>query len=329
MRKQYRKIKLWTGRWADRIHIPGYKNVTLFNLSAFYFDAMRHGQPGVRAAGISFRFLTALFPLSMFLFSIIPFIPIEGLQDSLMLGIRNFFPDQIYVFFHQVITDLLVQKHSVLLSVGFVLSIYFASSAVDALITGLNSSYHVYKQGRQRLWRQKLTSVIVLLMIFVLFILSFVITAGSQWLIDYLYNHNIIKSSYGLLVAFKMILSFFIFMFVISVIYNVAHTDKTHWRFFNVGAITSTILIYLLKETFGLYITYFGKFDKVYGHLGAALAFLVFIYYLFLVLILGFELNTSLQKAYFKKNYNYEEGSAEYESIRQQARAALNKKTRK
>lgn len=331
MRRRFRAIKTSISRWADRIRIPGHKNVTLYNLISMFVDSFRHGNPGMRAAGVSFRFLTSLFPLIIFLFSFIPFIPIDGLQENMMTGIRNFFPDQIYIFFHQVLTDLIVQKHSVLLSLSFVLSIYFAANAVDALVTGLNSSYHLVKSKREKLWRQKLTSVIVLLTIFGLFIFSFLVTQGSQWMLDYLYDHGIIQSglSYNLLYAFKLLLSFLAFMLVISVIYNVANTDRVHWRFFSAGAIVSTILIYALQASFGLYITYFGKFDKVYGHIGAGLAFLVFIYYLFMILIIGFELNMSLQRAFYKKNYNFESGSQEFESFRQQARAAKNKKNRK
>lgn len=331
MRRRLRAFKTGISRWADRIRIPGHKNVTLYNLSSMLLDSFRHGNLGMRAAGVSFRFLTSLFPLIIFLFSFIPYIPISGLQENMMAGIRDFFPEQIYVFFHQVLTDLIVQKHSVLLSLSFILSIYFAANAVDALVTGLNSSYHLTQSKRMRLWRQKLTSIIVLLTIFGLIIFSFLVTQGSQWILDYLYNHGIIQSSiaYNLLYAIKILLSFLVFMLVISVIYNVANTDKIRWRFFSAGAILSTVLIYALQASFGLYITYFGKFDKVYGHIGAALAFLVFIYYLFMILIIGFELNMSLQRAYYKKNYNFEIGSDEFESFRKQARATKNKKNRK
>lgn len=331
MRRWFRRLLTKIKYRADHISIPGYKNVTLLHLFSFYGESIRHGNLGMRSAGISFRFLTALFPLCIFFFSIIPFIPVPNLQENLMLGIKDFFPEQIYIFFHQVLIDLIVKKHKVLLSLGFILSIYFASNAVDALITGLNSSYHVYQNKKAKLWRQKLTSIIVLLIIFAMFIFSFILNSGGQWLINYLYDHNIIQSgfSYWLLVLFKAILSFFMFMLCISVLYNIANTDRVHWNFFSIGAITTTLLIFLLKEGFGLYLTYFGKFDKVYGHIGAGLAFLVFIYYLFNLLVLGFEINTSLQKAYYKKNYKFEPGSSEFESYRQAVRQAKKNKNKK
>lgn len=302
MSKLWRKFTNWAKLWTNKVPIPRYKNVTLYNVAHFYFEALQKGKIGHRSASISFRFLIALFPLCIFLFSIIPFIPIEGLQSNLMHGLQNFFPDQIFDFFKDVLTELINQKKTVLLSIGFLLSIYFASNAVDALITGLTESHHV---NRKRIfWKQKLWSLGLLFIFFLLFILAFLISSFGQFVIEYFYDdgqHNT-SYTYWTLIILKSFLSFLIFMLSISVLYNVANTDKIKWKFFNAGALASTILIIVLKQTFGLYITYFGKFDQIYGPIGTGLAFLLFIFYIFFLLIIGFELNTSLDKAFFYKN---------------------------
>src|SRR5688572_18631311 len=143
MIKIVRNIQAWSIRWSNKVHIPRYKNVTLYNVAQFYLESLRKGKIGERGASISFRFLTAMFPLCIFLFSIIPFIPVEDLQDKLFNGLRNFFPPQIFVYFQGILEDLILRKHGVLLSVGFILSLYFASNAVNALISGLTASHHV------------------------------------------------------------------------------------------------------------------------------------------------------------------------------------------
>ncbi|HLP13027.1 MAG TPA: YihY/virulence factor BrkB family protein [Flavobacteriales bacterium] len=302
MNKFLRKIKWNFVKWSSRVPIPRYKNVSLYNVLHFYLESLRKGQIGHRSASISFRFLTALFPLCIFLFSIIPFIPISNLQDNLMIGLENFFPKQIFGFFHEILVDLTHKKKAVLLSVGFLLSIYFASNAVNALITGLTASHHINR--KRKFWRQRLWSLGLLFAFLFLFILAFLITSTGQWLIDYAFNNRYLesKAGYWTFVILKSALSLFTFMFSISLLYNVANTDKIKWKFFNAGAITSTLLIIVLKETFGLYIMYFGKFDQVYGPIGTGLAFLLFVFYMFIILIIGFELNVSLQQAYRYKN---------------------------
>ena len=301
MNKYLRKVKNWIKHWSNKVPIPRYKNVTLYNVGHYYVEALQHGKIGHRSASISFRFLIALFPLCIFLFSVIPFIPIEGLQKNLMAGLQNFFPEQIFGFFKEVLDDLITQKKTVLMSVGFILSIYFASNAVDALISGLTASHHV--NTKRIFWRQKLWSLAILFIFFVFFILAFLISSLGQYLIDNYYEGSIENGLfYWTFVILQSALSIFLFMFSISILYNVANTDKVKWKFFNAGAMASTALIIILKLTFGLYITYFGKFDQIYGPIGTGLAFLLFIFYIFFLLIIGFELNTSLDKAFKYKN---------------------------
>jgi len=284
------------------VSIPRYKNVSLYNVMHFYMESLRKGQIGHRSASISFRFLTALFPLCIFLFSIIPFIPVNNLQENLMIGLRNFFPDQIYGFFHEILMDLIHKKKAVLMSVGFLLTVYFASNAVNSLITGLTASHHLNR--KRKFWKQRLWSLGLLFAFLLLFVLAFVITSIGQWLIDYEYKSGVIQNDalYWMFVVLKSALSIFTFMISISLLYNVANTDKIKWKFFNIGALTSTVLILILKETFGFYLTHFGKFDQVYGPIGTGLAFLLFVFYMFVIIIIGFELNVSLQKAYRYKN---------------------------
>lgn len=326
MLKALRKIQRSIIRRAERIKIPGYKNVSLRLVSHFYFQTLAKGRIGARSAGISFKFIMALFPLIIFIFSTIPFLPIDNLQTNLMVGLKSFFPEQVFYFFEEVITDLVHKKHSVLLSIGFILTLYFSSNAVDALISGLNSSYLI-KRKRQ-LWKQKIWSLALLIIFFLLFVITFLLTSFGTMMINYLYENDFIESnsSYWLLIVVKSLLSLFIFMFSISLLYNVANTEKTQWRILNPGAMTSTILIIILKESFGLYLTYFGKFDQIYGPIGAGLAFMLFMYYLFILLIIGFELNMSLERAYYKKNYNFEAGSLEMEELR---KAKLDKRKNK
>jgi membrane protein len=306
MRKYLRKIFLYLKRKADQIEIRGYKNVTLYNVLQFYFKALQRGKIGIRSAGISFKFITALFPLIIFIFSLIPFIPIDNLQNDIMDGLKSFFPSQIFSFINGILEDLIIKKHTVLLSIGFILTIYFASNAVGALIDGLSSSHYIQK--KHKFVTAQLWSLGLLFTFLLLFIFSFALTTAGQYLIDYLYDSGMIKASwsYWMLVFIKSTLATLIFMFSISILYNVANTEKTQWKFFNAGAITSTVLIIILKNTFGLYLTYFGKFDQIYGPIGAGLAFLILINYLFMLLIIGFELNVSLDKAYNKKNTNFE-----------------------
>ncbi len=318
MLKKVKHIRNSIKQMASRIQIPRYKNVSLYNVWNFYFRALVKGRIGQRSAGISFKFLTALFPMVIFLFTIIPFIPINNLQGGLMNGLKSFFPPQIFSFLQPILINIIHQKHTVLLSVGFILSFYFASNAVVALINGLNASHYI--QTKHKYFKTQFTSLIVMSLFMFLFIISFIITSGGQYFIDYLHHEKVIESRtiYLVMSFIKSMFSILVFMLSISIVYNIANTEKMRWKFFNAGAIISTALIIVLKSCFGMYLSYFGKFDQLYGPIGAALAFLIFLNYLFVLLIIGFELNVSLEKAYYKKNFNFEVSSPEIEAFRRE-----------
>ena len=302
MRKYIRKIQVVTTERAKKIILPGFQRQNLYVVGTFYWHALTKGNIGLRAAAISFKFIVALFPLCIFLFSLIPYIPIEGLQENIMDVIRKAFPTQeIFEFFERFLSDIIQQKHSVLLSIGFLLSIYFAANAVSALTSGLNSSY--YETTKQRYWSHQLWSMILLFIFIFLFIISFLVSSFGSHLITYMYEEDFFthKFLYYILLGLKACLSFMFFWVSVSFLYSVAHLGKIKWNFFNIGAFFSTVLILVLKETFGLYVTYFGKFDQVYGQFGVALAALLFLYYMFILLIIGFELNMSIQTAVLKK----------------------------
>jgi membrane protein len=302
MRKYIRQIQVYTGQRAKKIILPGFQKQNLHVVGTFYFHALSKGNIGLRAAGISFKFIIALFPLCIFLFSLIPFIPIENMQSNLMTAISKSFPTpEIFHFFEQFLTDIVEQKHTVLLSVGFLLSIYFAANAVSALTSGLTSSYYI--TNKQKFWQSHLWSIILLFIFLFMFILSFLISSFGSHLIEYMYEQKFFSHTaiYYTLLFIKSCIAFLFFMLSVSFLYNVAHIGRIKWNFFNIGAFFSTILIILLKETFGLYLTYFGKFDQIYGQFGVALAALLFVYYIFFLLIIGFELNMSIQTAVMKK----------------------------
>ena len=121
----------------------------------------------------------------------------------------------------------------------------------------------------------------------------------SQWLIDWLYIKHWINGdlAYYAMVTLKYIITFLVIYSAINILYQIGNTERDKWKNLTVGAMASTLLIILLQEFFSIYLTYFGKFDQLYGQLGAALAFLLFLYYFFYLLILGFELNVSIHKA--------------------------------
>ncbi|MFN3342781.1 MAG: YihY/virulence factor BrkB family protein [Flavobacteriales bacterium] len=254
-----------------------------------------------RAAAVTFRFLLAAFPMVICIFSLIPFVPIDNFQNSIIDYMQGFFPAQVYDFFDEALVDLIKRKRTFLLSIGFLITIYFASNGIKALLEAFSSSSHL--EIKRSFLQQSIWSLGILFMFILLSVLLTLISAAGQFMIDYFYRIGWIESGigYSFMIVFKNTILFLLYYFVINLLYNIGNTEQKKWKFFTAGATMATLLIIALQKGFSFYLMDIAKFDKLYGPLGAFLAFLLFFYYLFYLLIIGFELNASIHGAKKKR----------------------------
>ena len=87
-------------------------------------------------------------------------------------------------------------------------------------------------------------------------------------------------------VLLPLSLSFATFMFI----YKVVPSVRTRWTEIWPGALLAAILFEVVKNGFAFYLRNFGNYDAVYGSLGAALAFLFFVFVSSNILLLGAEM---------------------------------------
>ena len=80
--------------------------------------------------------------------------------------------------------------------------------------------------------------------------------------------------------------------------------ERENWGiFFSPGAIMTTLLNVVATYLFGIYIDNFSQYNQLYGSIGALLILMLYIWLNANLLLLGFELNASLNR--FKKNLIY------------------------
>lgn len=302
IKKRWSVLKEKIKRLLKRIILPGFQGQNLYKVGKFFRDSLVEGDLGARAATVTFRFLLALFPLIVCIFSLIPFVPIDNFQESIINHIHSFFPKEVYDFFDEALLDLITRKRGLLMSIGFLTSIYFASSGINALLQSFSASRHLVR--KRRLINSSIWSVSILFIFFILAILITVVSSLGQLGINYLVDQNIIGDGiiYWIMTIFKQLILLLLYYSVISILFNVGNTEREKWKFFSVGASAATLFILILQKFFSIYLNDIAHFDKLYGPLGAALGFLLFLYYLFYVILIAFELNISIDKAKKTKN---------------------------
>jgi membrane protein len=284
-------------RATKRLVIPGFDGMPLYDVASFFFRGLWQGSINTRASALSFKFFLALFPAIIFFFTLIPYIPVEGFQETLLNMLRNILPHDPYVVVIETLEDIITREHGGLLSLGFLAALYFSTSGINGIMDAFNDSYHI-KESRSFL-KQKLVAVIMVFILSVLLIIGISLMIAGSWLMDYLISENIIKSAFAIntLIVTKWVFILALIFFIISFLYYLAPAKRERFRFISAGSTLATLLFILTSMGFNYYISHFSQYNKLYGSIGTLIIILMWIYINAIVLLIGFELNISIKNA--------------------------------
>ena len=255
-----------------------------------------------RASSLAFNFFLALFPAIIFFFTLIPYIPIPNFQEELLTLIRDILPHDAFEVTKTTIIDIVSEQRGGLLSLTFFITLLFTTNGIDSMIDGFNRTYHTIES---RSWlRQRLVAFNLTIVLASLFVLAIILIIFSELFLNYLMRLGIIVDYfvYYMLIAGKWVILTALFLIIISFSYYYAPAKKKTFRFISAGSTLATILSLLTSLAFSFYVNNFGQYNKLYGSLGTLIVILLWIYFNSLVLIIGFELNASIERARNKEH---------------------------
>ncbi|NQV14203.1 YihY/virulence factor BrkB family protein [bacterium] len=279
---------------AKRVSFPGFDKVPVFNVALFFYRGIRDGAITTRAAAVAFSLILAFFPAIIFLFTLIPMIPITNFQSELLLLIQSIVPVSTYEIIQQIIEDIITIKHGGFLSIGFILALAFSTNGIVSLIESFNASVHV-EDTRSWIMQRAIALLLVV-------ILSLLVTIGismitfTHTVLDFLVSKGLMKLDwiYYMVAGGKWFVILGVFYFAFSFFYYLGPAEKSKYRFISAGASLATVLTILITLGFGFYIDQFGSYNALYGSIGTLPAIMLMIYFNCLAIILGFELNIGI-----------------------------------
>src|SRR5665213_1107157 len=130
-------------KFLKRIRPLGFEGLSIYEVAVFFIRGLNRGGLKDRASSMSFSFFIALFPSIIFLFTLIPFIPIFGFQDMLFDIFKNTMPKNASKEILDTINEITHRHHSGLLSIGFLFALYFSTRGVISMMEAFNKSIHV------------------------------------------------------------------------------------------------------------------------------------------------------------------------------------------
>jgi membrane protein len=269
----------------------------LYDVAVFFVKGLQKGSLSMRAAAFSYNFFLALFPAIIFFFTIIPYIPLQGFQDQLLALMQNFIPGKAYAAVEETLFDIVKRPRGGLLSVGFLMAMYFATNGIHSLIEAFNQTHHTIET---RSWiKQRLISILLVLILSMLVIIAIALITLGPVALDFLVEHRMLRDSfsYYLLIAVKWLVSAGLLFFAFSFLYYMAPAAQSRFRFISAGSSLSTILTILTSVGFNFYVNSISRYNTLYGSIGTLIIVMVWIYFNAMIVLIGFELNVSIRNA--------------------------------
>ncbi len=281
------------------IVLPGFEGMPLYDVLVFFFRGLFKGVLNYRASAIAYNFFLAVVPLVLFLFTLIPYVTSENLQGTLLDFMDKVIPANIFSMVKSTIIEIVSRPQGGLLSLGFFMTIYFATNGIDAILEGFNQSYH--KIETWPWWRQKLMAFFLMLLISTLVLIAMLMLTSGKFIINSLENYEIISGKAQKITL--IIIQYFIMagsmLLGVSVLYFFGQKkDKNRsYRFFSAGSILATTLFILGGFALKLYFENFSNYNVLFGSLGSLIILLVWLFYNSFIILIGFELNTSIRRS--------------------------------
>ena len=282
-------------RFTKRYSLPGFSGVPVYNVVSFIYDEAMKDDIVTRANSIAFNFFLSLFPAIIFLFTLLPLFPVTTDYISIFQqSTRDFLPQQAHNYLFEIISGVASIKRGGLQSVSFIFAMVFSSSGMLALMYGFNKSYEQVFKHRSYV-KNRLVAIVLTMMIGSIFLSStFLIIFGKpvlQFLLDKL---NLTGYSADVFQISKWIFSLGIIYLGITVIYRYGSAMREKIKWINTGAILATLLSILSSLIFSFFINNFGRYNEIYGSIGALLVLLLWIQINAFVVLVGFELNAAI-----------------------------------
>ena len=261
-----------------KIKLPRFEGLSLWDLIYTYVFGIIEGTFSSRAGSIAFSFFMALFPFLLFLLNLIPYLPIEPYH--FIAFVEDILPPHTNEYFLPVIKDISENPRGGLISFVFILTIFLMTNGVNAIFSGFEYSYHI--KINRTFFKQYFAALAVSILLALLLLLSIILLVYSE-------------QYFGSIRAVRVSIFIILIYFVIAILYYFGIKEGKKFKFFSIGAFVTMLSYILTTYLFGVYINNFSNYNELYGSIGAILIMMLYIWINSNLLLLGFELNATLQ----------------------------------
>lgn len=281
-------------RQTKRIILPGFAGVPLYDVIKFFILQVRKTSFTERAAAVSYNFIMAIPPMCLFLFTLVPHLPlVQTRKLELQLGelIRDVIPAKEHNSnLINFVNGILEHQQVGLLSTTVVLLLFFGSNGMMGLMRSFNKNYIGSKKrsGLQKRW----IAIRLTLLIMSLLLATLILLIMQGIVLKWMGITNVTLKAF--IAVLRWILIIALIFYSIAFIYKYAPDINKKWRLLSPGSLLATSLSILGTIGFSVFVNNFGRYNTLYGSIGTVIVLMSMIYINSLILLIGYELNVSI-----------------------------------
>jgi membrane protein len=252
-----------------------------------------------RAAELSYYFLLALFPLLLFLTSVIGLVlgSGTGTRHALFDYLSRIMPSSASELIDSTMWEVSAASGAGKLSFGILAALWAASNGMGAITQSLNVAYDL-KETRPW-WKQRLVSVGLTVALSVLIITALGLVVGGGRIADTLAHAYSLGSAFAItwkIVQWPVVLAFMILAFAL-IYYFAPDIREQAWQWLTPGAALGVAIWLLVSVAFRVYLHFFNSYSKTYGSLGAVIILMLWLYFTGAAILIGGEVNSEIENA--------------------------------
>ncbi len=309
--------------WSKKQSMPGFFKVPFYDVIVFILNELKRHALVTRANAAAFDYFLSLFPLILFIFTLIPyvlphfdFLILPNLTEQQIVYI----PDtnevdfggtivrlidetiqEVKILPYQARTDLVAylgklatKSRAGQLSLVLLLTIFFSSNGMMTLFRGFEKSHKSTFKKRSPFKRRLIAIALTLLIGLLVLVSALLVVLGRIPINSMLHFADLDRFSPALIYMLRWVAIIGLFYFGISMIYRYGAATFRRFNWFSPGATLATILCLLTLLGFTFFVDKFDAYDKLYGAVGTIIVVMLWIQINCFILLVGFELNASI-----------------------------------
>jgi membrane protein len=263
----------------------------------------------VYAAALSYQLFFSLFPFVIFLLALLGILNLTSFFDWLIKQSQTVLPGQASGLMQNIVSQIRGQAAGSALSLGAILALWSASSAVRMAMHALNVTYDVEDRA---VWKKFPLSILYTALLAVLLIAAAALMLIGPQLASWIAQQVGLGSVFATVWTWARIpVAVVLLMLVAALVYYLFPNTRQPFRVVTPGAVLAVIVWVLASLGFSWYVSNFASYNATYGALAAVIVLLFYFFISASILLFGAELNSEVYHQATESEDEGEKGTSE------------------